>query len=190
MRKTILGVVLLVCAVSLLGCVTTAIHWCQEGFGGPSFRLHEINPIVGSLDGYQRVEVLPFTNDVPHLAPEQTLARIAPEIAESLKKERLFLVVIAVPEATEGTTGVPTLVISGKVVSYDPGDRNERVFCMGGEAILTTRVILTDKQSGKVVGSAGITGVVQTTFKEADDTAWGVAKGVLDWLKANRSEAL
>jgi len=169
----------------LSGCAP--VMWIYHGITGPDFRLSEINPIVGTLDEYQRVEIEPFTNQVPHLAPEPVLTRIAPEIASLLQEEKLFAEAIALPQPSKEPAAVPTLVVSGIVIDYDPGDSNDRVFCLGGEAYLTARVKLTDKRSGKVIGTANVGGIVKTTFNRPEDTPLGVAKAVVEWMKANHS---
>ncbi|MEW6354996.1 MAG: DUF4410 domain-containing protein [Planctomycetota bacterium] len=172
-----------VLCMALSGCVMWCAQSWDSGTNGPAGRFKEIQAIVpeGALGKYKNVEVLPFTEQIPHLAPSPIVTSIAHEIATDLEETKLFLVATTV--ANQPPAG--TLAVQGEVVYYDPGEVNERVLGMSGECVLIARVSLVDKESGNIIGRVDVRGVVKTTFNEAETVGQGVAKGVAKWIKEN-----
>ena len=173
--------------VVLCMCLSGCVMWCAQswdsGTNGPSGRFKELQAIIpeGTLGKYTNVEVLPFTEQIPHLAPSPIVTAAAHEIATDLEESKLFVIVTTTPNLPPERT----LVVQGEIVYYDPGEVNERVLGMSGESELIGRVTLIDKQSGDVIGKVDARGVVKTTFNEADTVGQGLAKGVVMWIKEN-----
>lgn len=169
--------------VVLSGCVMWCAQSWDSGTNGPSCRYKELNPIVpkGMLGKYKSVEVCPFTEQIPHLAPSEIVTTVAPELASELEESKLFLVVTTIPNQPPAGT----LTIRGEVVYYDPGEINERVLGMSGESELIGRITLVDKESGEVIGACDARGIVKTTFNEPNTVSQGLAKGAAKWIKAN-----
>lgn len=165
------------------GCLMWCAQSWDSGTNGPSCRFKELNAIVpqGLLGKYKSVEVCPFTEQIPHLAPSNIVTAVAPELASELEDSNLFLVVTTIPNQPPAGT----LTIRGEIVYYDPGEVNERVLGMSGESELIGRITLIDKQSGDVVGMCDARGIVKTTFNEGDTVSVGLAKGAAKWIIRN-----
>jgi len=179
--------VLVVLCVAQSGCVMWCVQSWDSGTNGPSCRFKELQAIVpqGLLGKYKSVEVCPFTEQIPHLAPSKIVTAVAPELAAELEDSNLFLVVTTIPNQPPAGT----LTIRGEIVYYDPGEVNERVLGMSGESELIGRVSLIDKESGDVVGMCDARGIVKTTFNEGNTVSLGLAKGVAKWIFLNHPSA-
>ncbi|NOZ23915.1 MAG: hypothetical protein GXP25_22795 [Planctomycetes bacterium] len=172
-----------VLCVSVSGCAMWFAQSWDSGTNGPAGRFKELQAILpeGVLGTYKNVEVLPFAEQIPHLAPSPVVTSVAHEIAAAIEETKLFLVVTTV--ANQPPQG--TLVIQGEIVYYDPGEVNERVLGISGECELIARVSLIDKETGNIIGKVDARGIVKTTFNEAETVSQGVAKGVAKWIKEN-----
>ena len=182
MRKAGAGLFVLLLAVGVLGC-TTGIKQAAYTAMGPQGRYAQIES-VANLDAYGTLVVEAFESDIGPMLPAGALGILQQKVAEKMLSEGLFAAVNRRQPASATVEPGKTLVMRGRIVHYESQGARRAI---GGADLLIARVALTDEDSGRSLGVVNVTGEVKSVVR--DDTAEGLAKGLVSVVKENLSPA-
>lgn len=136
---------------------------------GLRVRSYQIKPVADDLRTYKAIEIRNLDNLMLDEIPAQSVAELNAGIVKRIKALNRFDHVAEfdragdVPEkqaidevAVAGSE--PTLVVEGYIDDYTPGIPKLRYIEQGNNhAVLTMRITLKDKQTGRVLGQMNIT---------------------------------
>ncbi len=132
-------------------------------------------PRTAPLASYTEFELLPLEADPGVRVPLMFTQNLPEKFQQCLIKEKF----------ADGTRG-KTLVIRGRIMHYESAGLAGEVFGPFEEVVARTELV--DKQTGKVLGVANCIGRSEETVNEGpEDKAAGLAKAIVNWIKANRN---
>ncbi|HMG32933.1 MAG TPA: hypothetical protein VKM94_03265 [Blastocatellia bacterium] len=156
-------------------------------------RSYKISPVTEDLRAYRRVEVRPLENLMLDQIPETVVTQLNTEILNRTRALNRFERVthVEAPNPSESavnqsasevaTAGAPQeLIVEGYIDDYTPGIPALRYIEQGNNhAVLTLRITLRDKQTGRTLGETNITventrvtsNVPRMVVKAADEVA-------------------
>ena len=154
-------VILMIAAATMFlttGCIGRAV---SEGIGkvtGPKAVVVPVKPVSYNkhdlaLVEYTRFEVQPFTDDFGGRTPPQVLTGLPAEVNHVLAQKGIF-----------SRPGGKTLIIRGKILSYEPATTVDQAF--GPFEELVARVYFVDKDSGQVIGEYNCIGRSKETVNQ------------------------
>ena len=142
---------------------------------GLRVRSYQITPLSDDLRQYRRVEIRPLENLMLNEVPESVVKQLHAEIINRIRSGNRFERIAQVAEPTDPTARVISesspdvhnadnddstreLVVEGYLDDYTPGIPALRYIEQGNNhAVLTLRIALKDKLTGRILGEKNIT---------------------------------
>ncbi len=197
-RRRVACVGLAMCALPpLAGCTWQgyAVSRGVRTVTGARTQLHAIVPVAATLRSYRVIEMHPLENLVPTM-PSELERFLTDALADQLHHLASSPAIVQRdPNATPldasspDAPTAPTLVLDGEIDDYDPGYVGLRLVELGlNHQVITIRIQLQDKQTGKVVGAASITAQDKTVISTAKQTIRRVASRVRAFVGAGYGE--
>lgn len=139
---------------------------------GLRVRSYQIKPVADDLRTYKAIEIRDLDNLMLDEIPAQSVAELNAGIVKRIKALNRFDHVAGFDRAGDVpgkqarqaidevavAASLPTLVVEGYIDDYTPGIPKLRYIEQGNNhAILTVRITLKDKQTGRVLGQMNIT---------------------------------
>jgi hypothetical protein len=142
---------------------------------GLRVRSYQITPLSDDLRQYRRAEIRPLQNLMLNEVPESVVEQLHAEIIKRIRSGNRFERIAQVAEATDPTASFISesspdlhntdndnstreLVVEGYLDDYTPGIPALRYIEQGNNhAILTLRISLKDKLTGRILGEKNIT---------------------------------
>jgi len=142
---------------------------------GLRVRSYQITPLSDDLRQYRRVEIRPLENLMLNEVPESVVKQLHAEIINRIRSGNHFERIAQVAEPTDPTASVNSesspdvhnadnddstqeLVVEGYLDDYTPGIPALRYIEQGNNhAVLTLRIALKDKLTGRILGEKNIT---------------------------------
>lgn len=174
MKLTVAGAALLLLgAMSATGC--TAASETVAGIRGPGYDFKEVQPFATAreerpLSRYTRFQMVPFTDDMGGRVPREFFEYLPGMFETALAKRGLA-----------GLSGGKTLLVRGKVISYQTQGVGEMLLSPNEQAV--ARVELVDKASGKVLGVANCIGQGEHRVNTGNkNLARGTGRAIAAWI--------
>ena len=139
---------------------------------GLRVRSYQITPLSDDLRQYHRAEIRPLENLMLNEVPESVVKQLHAEIINRIRSGNRFERIAQVVEPTDPTARVISesgsgvhdddstreLVVAGYMDDYTPGIPALRYIEQGNNhAVLTLRIALKDKLTGRILGEKNIT---------------------------------
>lgn len=161
---------------------------------GTRTQVHTIVPVTTTLRQYRAIEVQPFDNLVPAM-PSELERFLNDSVADALGQLETAPSVVRPDLAdslSDGQASSPselTLVLAGVIDDYDPGYVGLRLVELGlNHQVITVRIQLQDKATGRIVGAASITSQDKRVIATARETIGRIAAHVRAFVETGYGE--
>jgi len=151
----------------------------------------EIVPTEGPSESFSEYEVLviePFRNDRPAVVPGHFCDLVAAKIREVAIDKGLFNYQVFKAGGDVPVRPGKMLVLRGKIVDYQEGDRLKRAMAIGGKAEVKMIYEFVNAAEDRVIARGTVVGVLKASFDlggEPHEAIDAIAREMVKYIRKN-----